>query len=153
MTREDAYYERIKLLCGYWDSYDEWLNGFLGSENPLSAIVLDLLDCRDNMKDAERCLNLYCLEAPFDSESVYTRLRLELRDKYINATITKDDVVSALFRFSQKIPFCLFQNRCSILSDYYELAQEGIVDMKKFDKVLNKFLDEGGAINTNEMWS
>ena len=25
MTREEAYYERLKLLCGEWDTYDEWL--------------------------------------------------------------------------------------------------------------------------------
>ena len=34
MTREDAYYERIMLLCGWWDNYDEWLDGF-------SFILLD----------------------------------------------------------------------------------------------------------------
>lgn len=48
MTREDAYYERILLLCGYWEDYDRWLDSYLETEEPLSDIVLELLDCRGN---------------------------------------------------------------------------------------------------------
>ena len=152
MTREDAYYERIMLLCGYWDNYDEWIDSFLETEDPLSNIVLDLLDCRGDIKEVEHRLNLYCLEAPFDEESVYIRLRLYLRDGYKNGNLTKDDVMSALFRFSQKIPFCDFQNQCGVLSDYCDLAENGILVMKEFDVELNRWLDQGGQVNIDPLW-
>lgn len=151
MTREDAYYERIRLLCGYWDNYEDWLNTYLETENPLSDIVLKLVDCGDDMKEVERALNLYCLEKAFDEESVYKMMRKELCDNYQNGVITKDEVASALFRFSQNIPDCYFQNCCGALSDYYELAQLGILDMKKFDAVLGRWLDNGCKFVMDEM--
>ena len=152
MTREDAYYERIMLLCGYWDNYDEWIDSYLETEDPLSDIVLELLDCHGDIKEVEHRLNLYCLEAPFDEESVYVRLRLYLRDGYKNGNLSKDDVMSALFRFSQKIPFCFFQNQCGVLSDYYDLAENGILLMKEFDEELNRWLDQGGQVNIDSLW-
>ena len=151
MTREDAYYERIMLLCGYWDDYDEWLDFYLKTENPLSNIVLELLDCHGDIKEIEHRLNLYCLESPFDEESVYVRLRSYLRDGYKNKTLTEDDVMSALFSFSQKIPFCDFQDQCGCLSDYYDLAENGILDMKKVVIELNRWLDHGGRVNTESI--
>ena len=152
MTREDACYERIMLLCGYWDNYDEWLDSYLETEDPLSDIVLELLDCHGDIKEVEHRLNLYCLEAPFDEESVYIRLRLYLRDGYKNGNLSKDDVMSALFLFSQKIPFCDFQNQCVVLSDYCDLAENGILVMKEFDVELNRWLDQGGQINIDPLW-
>ena len=151
MTREDAYYERIMLLCGYWDNYDEWLDFYLKTENPLSNILLELLDCHGDIKEIEHRLNLYCLESPFDEESVYVRLRSYLRDGYKNKTLTEDDVMSALFRFSQKIPGCDFQDQCGCLSDYYDLAENGILDMKKVVVELNRWLDHGGRVNTESI--
>lgn len=152
MTREDAYYERIMLLCGYWDNYDEWFDSYLEIEDPLSDIVLELLDCRGDMKEVEHRLNLYCLEAPFDEDSVYVRLRLYLRDGYKNGNLTKDGVMSALCRFSQKITFCDFQNQCGVLSDYYDLVKEGCIDAEKFEGVLVRWLDNGQPFNTDDLW-
>ena len=81
MTREDAYFERILLLSGFWEGYDEWLGGYLESEEPLSDIVLELVDCGGDMKEVEYRLNLYCLEKPFNEESVHERLRLSIHFK------------------------------------------------------------------------
>ena len=148
MTREDAYYRRILLLCGVWDDFDEWLDSYLEAEDPLSDIVLTLTDCRGDMKKAEYALHLFCLEAPFDEETVHERLRLYLRDGYQSGKMTKDAVMSLIFRFSQKIPETLFGNRCGVLSDYCVLAEERIVDMERFDRVLLQFLD-GGEVDTD----
>ncbi|MGN1445598.1 MAG: hypothetical protein ACI4WV_04825 [Eubacteriales bacterium] len=152
MTREDAFCEQIKLSCGFGDSYDQWLAYYLETEDPLSDIVLALLDCGDNMKEIERCLNLYCLEKPFDANGVYEKLRLELHEKYMSGAISKGEVATTLFRFSLNIPFCSFQDCCSILSDYYELAEKGMIDMERYDMALQKFLAEGGEIDTDAMW-
>ncbi len=153
MTREDAYYEQIMLLCGFWDHYDAWLDSYLEREDPLSDVVPELLDCRGNIKQAEHCLRLYCLEKPFDEESVYTRLRLYLRDQYADGGMKKDAVMSALFRFSKNIPPCSFQNHCLTLSDYCLLADEGIIDVNKFDRVLLNFLNTGEYFDTKAFWN
>ncbi len=153
MTREDAYYRRILLLCGVWDDFDEWLDAYLEEEDPLSDIVLDLLDCRNDIKKAEHVLNLYCLEVPFDEESVYTRLRLYLKEGYQSGKMTKDDVMSLIFRFSKNLPTeAAFRNDCLTLSDYCVLAEENIVDMKSFDQVLFRFLDTGEYFDTADFW-
>lgn len=151
MTREDAYYEQIKLLCGEWDSFEQWLNTYLEKEDPLSDIVLELLDCRGDIKEVERCLNLYCLEKPFDQESVHVRLRTELWEQYKKGVKAKDDVISTLFRISQKLPFCGFQNDCSALSDYYELAEMELIKMENFDKAFKKWLENGDGFSLDEM--
>lgn len=153
MTREDAYYRRILLLCGVWDDFDKWLDVYLEDEDPLSPIVLDLLDCRNDMKKAEHVLNLYCLEAPFDEESVHTRLRCYLKEGYQNGEMSKDQVMSLIFRFSKNLPTeASFSNDCLTLSDYYVLAEENVVDMKRFDQVLFRFLDTGEYFDTADFW-
>ena len=153
MTREDAYYERIKLLCGHWDSYNSWLGSYLETEEPLSDIVMELIDCKNDIKEIEHCLNLYCLEKPFDEEGVYTRIREELCALYEENAITKDHLLSELFSISNVIPFCRFSIDCTTLSDYYVLVTEGFVDMKIFTAVLEKWLKDGKSFKTDEMWN
>lgn len=152
MTRENAFYQRIKLLCGDWESYNEWLDTYLEIEDPLSDILIKLIDCRNDIKETLHQLNLYCLEKPFDEESVYNRLREELYNKYEQNQITKDGAVSALHRISQNIPFGSdFQNYCNVLSDYYDLAINEIVNMKNFDDNFKKWLKNGGKIDWDTM--
>ncbi|MDD6879893.1 MAG: hypothetical protein PUD59_06735, partial [bacterium] len=56
MIREDAFFERILLVSGFCEGYDKWLDKYLESENPLSEIVLKLVECGSNMKEVEHCL-------------------------------------------------------------------------------------------------
>lgn len=145
MTREEAYYERIKILLGDIDSYEEWLNFFIEQEQPLSDVVLELLDCRD-VNEILRVLNLYCLQKPFDEDSVYTRLRSELCSFYEKEQLTTDQVMSMLFCITKIIPDCIFRNCCLTLSDYYCLVDERVADPDRFDAVLGKWLKDGGGI-------
>ena len=152
MTREEAYYERLKLLSGEWDSYDEWLNGHLEIEDPLSDIVLELIDCRDDMKEVEYRLNLYCQEKPFDEESVYERFRTEIFERYEKGEMNTEDVVSGLYRVAKNLPFCDFYLDCSFISDYYDLVEEGIIRANKFDLALKKWLIDGEPIKPECLW-
>ena len=145
MTREEAYYERLKLLSGEWDSYDEWLNGYLEIEDPLSDIVLELIDCRDDMKEVEYRLNLYCQEKPFDEESVYERFRLEILERYEKGEMNTEDVVSRLYRIANYL-------YCSCISDYYDLVEEGIIQANKFELALKKWLRDGKHFDSDSCW-
>ena len=152
MTREESYYEYIKLVSGDTESYDAWLNSLLEAEVPPSATLLSLVDCRGNVNDAQRCLHLYCLEQPVNESAVYERLRLELLEGYEAGAMTKDAVVATLFRYSKVIPSCPFERRCRDLSDYYELAEAGWEDMDKFDAALIAFLRHGDGIDMTGVW-
>ena len=152
MTREEAYYERLKLLCGEWDTYDEWLTKHMETENPLSDIVLELIDCRGDMKEVEYHLNLYCQEKPFDEESVYTRIRLKLFERYEKGALIADDVATTLFCISKVIPFCDFGLACGNVSDYYVFVDQGLLDRTEFEFALKEFLAEGKPINVKIMW-
>ena len=152
MTREEAYYERLKLLSGEWDSYDEWLNRHLEIEDPLSDIVLELIDCRDDMKEVEYRLNLYCQEKPFDEESVYERFRSEILERYEKGEMNTVDVVSRLYRIAKNLPFCDFYLDCSNISDYYDLVEEGIIQANKFELALKKWLIDGEPSKLECLW-
>ena len=152
MTREEAYYERIKLLCGEWDSYDEWLDLHLEKENPLSDIVLELMDYRDDIKEAEYRLNLYCQEKPFDEDGVYQRLRLELYGRYEKGEMNTDEVAAFLFRISEVVPFCDFSLACGNVSDYYVFVEQGLLDKEEFALALKEFLADGKPIDVKIMW-
>ena len=152
MTREEAYYERLKLLSGEWDSYDEWLNGHLEIEDPLSDIVLELIDCRDDMKEVEYRLNLYCQEKPFDEESVYERFRTEIFERYEKGEMNTEDVVSRLYRVAKNLPFCDFYLYCSNISDDYDLVEEGIIQANKFELALKKWLRDGKHFDLDSCW-
>jgi hypothetical protein len=152
MTREEAYYERIKLLCGEWDSYDAWIDMHLEFEDPLSDIVLELIDCRDDMKEVEHCLNLYCQEKPFDEESVYERFRLEFLERYEKGEMSTVDVVSGLYRIAKNLPFCDFYLDGSYISDFYDLVEEGIIQANKFELALKKWLRDGQYFDSDSCW-
>ena len=151
MTREEAYYGLIKLYCGDFEFYDEWLNIFLESEDPLSNIVLELIDCK-SIKDAEYALRLYCLEKPFDVKGVYTRLRLELSQKYESGKLVISDVMSWIDRIAKSIPDCFFRNCAYTLSDYYCLVEDGIISAHRFEAFLRKWLKNGGRVVDEEIW-
>ena len=133
MTREDAYFERILLLSGFWEGYDEWLGFYLENEDPLSDIVLELIDCKD-IKAAEYCLGLYCQEKPFDEGAVHERLRVFLRDSYKSGKMTKDAVLATMGKFSRILPEDgAFMRNCEVLYYDYDLVEGGVISEKKFD--------------------
>ena len=153
MTREETYYAQIKLVCDCFDTYDEWLNAYLETENPLSDIVLALLDCRGDREKVIRVLNLFCLEKAFDQEKVYARLRMELCRRYEEHMMTLDEVMTTLYRYSQKISHCDFQEACNMLSDCYYLAKNGGSDMHSIndvDRMTKSWLKNGGIIVWNK---
>ncbi len=153
MTREDAYCERIMLLSGFWDGYDEWLNGYLEREAPLSDIVLNLVDCGSDMKEVEHRLNLYCLEKPFDEESVHERLHIYLCESLNSGRMDKERVLATMGSFARILPFNSdFARNCFILYDYYDLVTEKIIDADRFDKAFRAFLEKGKRVDADELW-
>jgi len=154
MTREDAYFERILLLAGLWEGYDEWLGYYLENEEPLSDIVLELVDCHGDMKEVEHRLNLYCLEKPFDEESVHERLRLYLWENYKRGKMAKDEVLALMCRFSSRIiPYGTgVHSNFMALSDYYDLVKEGMIAEEKFDKAFCAYLERGERVDTDKLW-
>ena len=153
MTREDAYFERILLLSGFWEGYDEWLGWYLESEEPLSDIVLELVDCGGDMKEVEYRLNLYCLEKPFNEESVHERLRLFLRDGLKSGKMRKDTVLAAMGNFSRILPDgAAFGRDCEILYYDYDLVEGGVVSEERFDGEFLAFLENGKRVDTDNYW-
>ncbi|MBQ9746205.1 MAG: hypothetical protein IJW21_05230 [Clostridia bacterium] len=153
MTREDAYFERVLLLAGFWDGYDEWLDGYLEREEPLSDIVLELVDCRGDMKEVEYRLNLYCLEKPFDEESVHERLRLFLWDGYKSEKMSKDEVLAAMGKFSRILPDGgAFGRNCEILYYDYDLVEGGVISEEQFDGEFLAFLESGKSVDWEKVY-
>ena len=153
MTREDAYFERILLLSGFWEGYDEWLGFYLENEDPLSDIVLELVDCHNDMKEVEYRLNLYCGEKPFDEESVHERLRVFLCDSYKSGKMAKDAVLATMGKFSRILPDGgAFVNNCRVLYDYYDLVEERMIAEERFEAVMLAFLERNERVNTDKFW-
>ncbi|MBQ8404583.1 MAG: hypothetical protein IJX55_09215 [Clostridia bacterium] len=153
MTREDAYFERLLLLAGFWNGYDEWLDGYLKREEPLSDIVLELVDCGGDMKEVEYRLNLYCLEKPFDEESVHERLRLFLWDGYKSGKMSKDEVLAAMGKFSRILPDGgAFGRDFEILYYDYDLVEGGVISEEQFDGEFLAFLESGKSVDWEKVY-
>ena len=153
MTREDAYFQRILLLSGFWEGYDEWLGSYLESEEPLSDIVLELVDCHGDMKEVEYRLNLYCLEKPFDEVGVYERLRLYLWENYKSGKMEKDALLATMGKFSFILPDGgAFVRNCRVLYDYYDLVEEQMISEERFEAVMLAFLERNERVDTDKFW-
>lgn len=152
MTREEAYFERILLLSGFWEGYDEWLGFYLENEEPLSDIVLELIDCKD-IKAAEHSLGLYCGEKPFDEESVHERLRAFLCDSYKSGKMKKDALLATMGKFSRILPEgSAFRRNCEVLYYDYDLVEGGMIAEKKFDAVMLDFLENNEWVDSDKYW-
>jgi hypothetical protein len=125
MTREDAAYQMILLKSNITDEYDAWLDHYLEIEDPLSDILLKLLDCRSHLSDTISCLQFYCWEKEYDHQSVAEKLRLYLKNAYLSGNIDRETCVNDMYAFAYKSErmheeFAVM----SAISDYYELAED-----------------------------
>ncbi len=153
MTREDAYFERLLLLCGFWDGYDVWLNGYLEQEEPLSDIVLELLDCRGDIKEVEYRLHLYCLEKPFEENTVHERLHRFLWENYKSGQMSRDEVLATMGKLAGALPYeCELARNCEVLYEYFDLVEEGYIDAQRFDRAFLDYLETGRKIDTDTLW-
>jgi len=152
MTREDAYFERILLLSGIWDGYEKWLDHYLETEDPLSPIVVELTECGLDIKEIEYRLNLYCSEKAFDKAAVIERLMDFMREKHSSGKLSKPETLSLMYQISRHIEPGFAANQMMLLSDYYVLAEEGVGDMKRFDKIFYSYLYDGVPINTDDFF-
>ena len=100
MTREDALYFKLLLQAGFWDSYEEWLNRYLITQEPLSDLTMELSYC---VSDAEKTISLlhaYCGDLPVDKDAVCEKLRLFLKDAFGTNRLTAEETTTLLYRFS-----------------------------------------------------
>ena len=148
MKFEDAFYFKILLQAGLTDGYDEWLDGFLEAEDPLSDIVLKLALCGSDTRQTISCLHNYCLEQNIDTSIVRDKLRLFLKDAYYTNRLSKEKVASLMCRFvldasdSRDINYDLWGDMY-FMDDYYSLAKDGIITWENFDQIFLSFLNDG----------
>ena len=139
MKREDAFYHKILLMTGLDDGYDEWLNDYLVSENPLSDIVLELACCGSDINKTISTLHNYCSERPFDVAAVCDRVRLFYHKAYHSKRMSKEEVITSMYR--------LARNACAPgdidygehlwesmqeLDYYYDLCKDGLISSENF---------------------
>ncbi len=153
MKREDAFYYKNLIMLGIWDEYDEWLNGCLKTESPLSDLVLELSFCGSNADEVVRLLHNYCSEGEFDEATVADRLRLFFKDAYYSNRMTKDEVVSTMFRLALILDDEDFDVNLRwgfyYLDEYYSMTKDGIITLEEFDFAFSRFLDTGVLSNVD----
>ena len=158
MNREDAYYYKILLMSGLYDGYDEWLDGYLNTENPLSDIVLNLSLCGSDINKTISCLHHYCGERDFDEKFVCEKLRLFLKNGYHTGRFSKEEVVSYMYRFANAhgdpgdFEIALWDSMY-YMDDYHSLAKDGIISWKRFDFAFLSFLNNGTPVDSDQLWN
>ena len=159
MKREDAFYYKIMLMSGFDDGYDEWLNCFLESKNPLSDIVLELACCGSDVNKTIAVLHNYCAEQPFDESAVCTRIRLFLRKAYYSNRMSKKEITSSMYRLADNVgdpgdaDFDEHLWGSMYYLDYYHnLAKYGLISSENFDFAFFSYLDNGIPVDTNRIW-
>lgn len=159
MTREEAYFEKMLLICGFHDGYDARLDHYLTVEDPLSDIVLDLVDCGGDWKQAIHCLHRYCQEGAVDEDAVCEMLRLYLKDAYDSGRMTQDEIVAAMYRFarSKDDPYDNEWLDMIYLSDALDLV-ESLDDAdekltEQFNRAFEAYLYDGVPVDMNAFWT
>ena len=158
MKREDAFYHKIMLMTGLDDGYDEWLNYYLESENPLSNIVLELACCGSDINKTISVLHNFCMEQPFDEVVVCDKLRAYLNDAYYTNRMSKEEILSTMYRFALNVGdtgdfYIHLWESMYYLYDYYSLAKNGIISWDNFDFAFFSYLDNGIPVDSNRIWN
>ena len=158
MKRDDAFYYKNLLMLCFFDGYDEWLNGALESEDPLSDIVLQLSCCGSDVKKTISVLHNYCAEQPFDEAVACDKLRLFFKEAYYSNWMSKEEISSTLNQLALNIgdlgDFDIdLWGSMYYLDDYYSLAKEGIISWESFDYAFFSYLDNGTPLDLNLIWS
>ena len=157
MKREDAYYYKILLMAGIEDGYDQWLDGFLENEDPLSEIVLNLSLCGSDVNATISCLHNFCAGETLDERAVVEKLRLFLKEAYHAGRMTKKETVSYMYSFAichggPRVFDCSIWGDMYYLDDYHSLAEDGIVYWDAFDSQFMAYLNDGIPIDPDKMW-
>lgn len=160
MRREDAFYHKLLLMSGLDDGYDEWLNHYLESENPLSRIVLELACCGSDINKTISVLHSFCAEQPFDETAVCNRVRLFYKNAYYSKKMSKEEVASSMSRLANNVGDpgnADFDEHLwgdmYYLGDYYDLATDGLISMENFDFAFFAYLDNGIPVDSNRIWN
>lgn len=145
------------LTLGLFDDYDEWLNTYLESENPLSDITLALSDCGSDKNKIISVLHNYCLEQPFDETAVCDRLRQFFKEAYYLNKMSKDEIISKMNRLALNVdaPENLdmkLWGSMYYLGDYYSLAKDGILTWEGFDSAFFAYLNDGTPLDSATIW-
>lgn len=160
MKREDAYYYMNLLLLGFSDGYDEWLESYLKTEEPMSDIVIDLYFCGSDVEKTIALLHNYCSEQEFNKSVVSDKFRSFFKDAYYSGRINKREVVSAMYKLVANIGDpgdCNFDvdlwGDMYYFDDYYSLAESGIISWESFDFAFHSYLDNGTPIDSELIWN
>ena len=157
MKREDAFYHKLMLMTGLDDGYDEWLNDYLESEDPLSDIVLELAGCGSDMNKTISVLDNFCAEQPFDEAEVCDRVRLYFKNAYHTNKMCKEEISSAMYRLSSHVgdpgdfDYDLWESMF-YLDSFYSDAKDGIITWDSFDLVFSDYLDNGIPVVSQRVW-
>lgn len=159
LTREEAYYHRILLSCGFDSEYDEWLESLL-EEEPLSDLALDLVYCGSDNKRVIGCLENYCRDAVLDAEKVCDLLRGFLRDRYYSDKISIGELAKTMRLFANSYEFGdhvldLHSGMHSMyfMWDYYDLTDIGIIKPEEYEKAILAFINDGTHVNYEALWN
>ena len=158
MKREDALYYLILLVTGFEDEYDQWLDGFLEREDPLSDIVLELSFCRSDLNKTISILHNYISDAKINEDEVCTKLRLFLKEAFYSGKFNKAETVDLMHEFViKRHGWYGFDDYCWINMYYftndYDLAQDGIIAWDNFDKAFFSYLNDGIMVDEDLLWN
>ena len=144
-------------MSGFSEGYDEWLNGFLETEDSLSDVVLSLSLCGSDVNETISCLQNYCGEQDFDEKHVCEKLRLFLKDGYYSGRFSKEETVAYMYRFasSHGDPGGFEMDIWGVMfyMDYYHsLAKDGLISWDRFDSAFLSYLNDGSPLDIEKLW-
>ena len=159
MSREEAYYHRILLACGYDSEYDKWLESLL-EEEPLSDLALDLVSCGSDNKGIIGCLENYCRDAVLDAEKVCDLLRGFLRNLNYSGKMDIEELAETMNMFAKSYDYGdhildLHSGMYDMLFlwEYYDLIDTGVIKRDAYEKALLAFINAGTRVDYDALWN
>lgn len=160
MKREDAFYHKLLLMAGLDDGYDEWLNFYLESENPISNIALELYMCGYDVDKTIFVLHSFCTEQSIYEAAICNRIRLFYKNAYYSGKMSKEEITLSMYQLVSNIGYpsdpdfneCIWGDMY-YLDYYYGLAKDGLIPMENFDFAFFSYLDNGISIDYTRIWN
>ncbi len=159
LRREEAYYHRILLSCGYDGEYDKWLESLL-DEEPLSDLALELVSCGSDLKNTVGCLENYCRGIALDEERVCGLLRGFLKKLYYSGKMNIEELAETMNLFAKSydcgdhfLDLHSGMHEMLFMWDYYDLIDTGIIKLDVYEKALLAFLNDGTCVNYDSLWN
>lgn len=149
MTPERAAYHRLMLLVGETEEFERELDIALETEDPITALILDLAFCMSDLNQTVSVLYNYTLDYAIDDTLLRNMILDGMRKHYLEKTLSPEQIAELMYRMTCSVGDWFEPHWFDLcLPSYdYELVEEGLISPETFHKAFDAYMLRGEALD------